>query len=351
MIGPGFRKTYPGIELIHAAYFVYCEPTLHNLKKLQEYLLRYPFGEKPEAIRDLENSLAYVIRPNKRLKTPFILNEELTDRGRKAVTSSLLECLPHETYFVPAEGSEGLYGTYSGKGLLPIPDWPSVTESAPIQDEPGIKAYALKALPVLNQSLGFIEPPKAIADTLESDPPTARQMMYLRFWGLGKSISKKAFMPWRMRIERELPSRALAWDHWKKEHPALDASNNPDNVPLGIGYEYIKRIENARAAGETPAVVVNCPSPTSVEIFGPAKPARPVPEKTWISRQEEAKSGFTIQISADISSGTVTIESKQDSMRSSKTQASLNAEVVRESQISKEETLPNRETDSEIPEN
>jgi hypothetical protein len=337
MIGPGFRKTYPGIEFIHAAYFVYCEPTLHNLRKLQEYLLRYPFGEKPEAIRDLENSLAYVIRPNKRLKTQFVLNEELTDRGRNAVTSSLLECLPHETYFVPDEGSDGLHGTYSGKGLLPIPDWPSVTESAPIQDEPGIKTYVLKALPVLNRPLGFIEPPEAIADTTESDPPTARQMMYLRFWGLGKTISKKAFIPWRMRIERELPSRALAWDHWKKEHQALDASNSPDDVPLGIGYEYIGRIENARAAGETAGVGVNCPSPTFVEIFGSAKPARPVPEKTWISRQEEAQSGFNIHISADINSGTITIESKMDSMRSSKTRPSPNAEVSRESQLSKEE--------------
>jgi hypothetical protein len=93
--------------------------------------------------------------------------------------------------------------------------------------------------------------------------------MYLRFWGLGKVISKKGFMPWRMRIERELPTRTLAWEHWKKEYPALDASKNPDNVPLGIGYQYLKRIGIARAAGETPLAAVGCPSPTFVEIFGP----------------------------------------------------------------------------------
>jgi hypothetical protein len=318
MIGPTFRTTYPGIEFIHAAYFVYCEPTFLNVKKLREYLHRYPFGEKPKAIQDLESSLTYVAQPNKRLKTPFILNEELTQRGISSVTSAILECLPHETYFIPSEGSEGLYGTYSEKGLLPIPDWPSVKLTAPIYSEPGVKTYYLKPLPVVGQALGFIEPPKVIADAVESDPPTARQMMYLRFWGLGKVISKKAFMPWRMRIERELPTRALAWEHWKKENPALDGSKNPDNVPLGIGYEYFKRIETARAAGETPLAVVECPSPTFVEIFGPAKPARPVPEKTWISRREEEQQGFTIQISADINSGTFKIDSTHGCISSGK---------------------------------
>ncbi|PWT77810.1 MAG: hypothetical protein C5B58_16245 [Acidobacteria bacterium] len=317
MIGPAFRTTYPGIEFIHAAYLVYCEPTFLNVKKLQEYLQRYPFGEKPKAIQDLEFSLTYVTQPNKRLKTPFILSEELTQRGRNAVTSAILECLPHETYFVPSEGSEGLYGTYSGKGLLPIPDWPSAKVTAPIESEPGVKTYHLKPLPVVGQPLGFIEPPKVIADAVEFDPPTARQMMYLRFWGLGKVISKKGFMPWRMRIERELPTRALAWEHWKNENPALDASKNPDNVPLGIGYEYLTRIEAARAAGETSPAVVQCPSPTFVELFGPAKPARPVPEKTWISRREEEQQGFTIQISADINSGTFKIESTYGRIESS----------------------------------
>lgn len=104
----------------------------------------------------------------------------------------------------------------------------------------------------------------------------------------------------------------------KKENPALDGSKNPDNVPLGIGYEYFKRIETARAAGETPLAVVECPSPTFVEIFGPAKPARPVPEKTWISRREEEQQGFTIQISADINSGTFKIDSTHGCISSGK---------------------------------
>ena len=171
---------------------------------------------------------------------------------------------------------------------------------------------------MVGQPLGFIEPPKVIADAVESDPPSARQMMYLRFWGLGKVISKKGFMPWRMRIERELTTRALAWEHWKKENPALDASKNPDNVLSGIGYEYLKRIETARQAGETPLAVFECPSATFVEIFGPAEAARPVPEKTWISRREEEQQGFTIQISADIDSGTFKIESTHGCIRPGK---------------------------------
>jgi hypothetical protein len=199
---------------------------------------------------------------------------------------------------------------YCNGSSLPIPDWPTVTLAAPVQSKPTVKYYHLKPIPVAGRALGFIEPPKVTADTVESDPPTPRQIMYLRFWALGNVISKKTFMPWRMRIERELPSRALAWDHWKKENPALDASKNPDNVPLGIGYEYLQRIENTFAAGETPVAVIECPSPTFVELFGPAKPATPVPEKTWISRQEAEKQSFAIQISGDISSATFKVESR-----------------------------------------
>jgi hypothetical protein len=77
MIGPAFRKTYPGIEFIHAAYFVYCESTFLNVKKLRDCLQRYPFGEKSKAIQDLESSLVYITTPNKRLKKPFVTNEEL----------------------------------------------------------------------------------------------------------------------------------------------------------------------------------------------------------------------------------------------------------------------------------
>lgn len=78
---------------------------------------------------------------------------------------------------------------------------------------------------------------------------TDRQLMVLRFWKRTymSRLGKQGVSEWLNGWYSDDPMRLKAWELWKKDNKSSNASNDPQLVPLGMGYVYLQKIQQVRA--------------------------------------------------------------------------------------------------------
>jgi AP2 domain len=84
----------------------------------------------------------------------------------------------------------------------------------------------------------------------EGYPPSPRQRMVAQFWGIPAQKTKDEQSDWTDRFYAEDPDRHVAWELWKKEHPSENATDDPLLVPLGVGPQYLQRVQELRLEKE-----------------------------------------------------------------------------------------------------
>lgn len=84
----------------------------------------------------------------------------------------------------------------------------------------------------------------------EGYPPTPRQRMVARFWGILAHKTKDEQSDWTDRFYAEDPDRHVAWELWKKEHPSENATDDQLLVPSGLGPQYLQRAKELRVEKE-----------------------------------------------------------------------------------------------------
>jgi hypothetical protein len=72
---------------------------------------------------------------------------------------------------------------------------------------------------------------------------TPRQQMVLRFWEEPNKASKGEASDWMDSFYRADGDHENAWRLWKEENPEVDASDDPNQVPLGVGRDYLQRVK------------------------------------------------------------------------------------------------------------
>lgn len=77
-------------------------------------------------------------------------------------------------------------------------------------------------------------------------PATNRQRMLLRFWRKEKLAEqgKWAVSEWIDEWNEADPDREVAWALWKNENDDDGEQNNPEIVPIGIGFDYLKVVKS-----------------------------------------------------------------------------------------------------------
>jgi len=84
----------------------------------------------------------------------------------------------------------------------------------------------------------------------EGYPPSPRQRMVAKFWGIPVQKTKDEQSDWTDRFYAEDPDRHVVWELWKKEHPSENATDDPLLVPSGVGPQYLQRVQELRLEKE-----------------------------------------------------------------------------------------------------
>lgn len=111
-------------------------------------------------------------------------------------------------------------------------------------------------------------------------PPSYRQRMVFRFWNVAMLISKAEAIEWQDKFYGDDPDRKAAWELWKKENREANYSNDPDQVPCGVGNEYLKRIKGLDWVAPSVSNVVSSVAGEAVGVSNSAVPQE-VPPSWW----------------------------------------------------------------------
>jgi hypothetical protein len=89
-----------------------------------------------------------------------------------------------------------------------------------------------------------------IESLLGNKPPTNRQLMVLRFWGLKRQSGEgpREIGEWQNTFYIEDPDRKRAWELYKEEAEDDGRQGDPQGVPFGVGPKYLARIKQGGTA-------------------------------------------------------------------------------------------------------
>jgi hypothetical protein len=79
-------------------------------------------------------------------------------------------------------------------------------------------------------------------------PVSPRQQMVARFWNVPEKKSSEEASQWQDEFYRQDSDHLEAWQLWKRENSDSDSSDDPNQVPAGIGSTYLRRIKDKKAA-------------------------------------------------------------------------------------------------------
>jgi hypothetical protein len=155
-------------------------------------------------------------------------------------------------------------GTNESGGDAPWGDWRTDSATDAQRRYVGVLGGSLAADATKGQASDLIE-----ALLRQAKPPTPRQLMVFRFWGMEvqEGWSRLDATEWMDQFYEEDPERLAAWELYKNDVLDDERQGDPSRVPVGVGQQYLDRIKGGGgivrqdpARFETPAAI---PTPRS----------------------------------------------------------------------------------------